>query len=231
MPRSAKPPKTPTPAKPAKPASPKPASSSRKRGPQGRADILRVALRVFAARGYRGATTAAIAREAGVAQPLVHHHFGSKDGLWHAVLAEVFEDLRETLRAAAPPVEGPATEARIRGLLGAFIAFVGRRPELSQLIRTESSASSPQYEHLYTTWLADMVAFFHSELAAAVAAGILRPMPPELVYSFMVGACSQPFSEAETLRRAFGVDVARPAFVESYRDLVIDALLDGMRPR
>ena len=51
---------------------------------RGRERILRAALEEFAIRGFDGTTTAAIARQAGVTQPLVHYHFTTKVALWQA---------------------------------------------------------------------------------------------------------------------------------------------------
>ena len=54
--------------------------------PDGRERILTAAIRSFSEVGYAGTTTAGIARDAHVTQPLIHHHFGSKDGLWRAAV-------------------------------------------------------------------------------------------------------------------------------------------------
>lgn len=49
--------------------------------------ILIAARRVFAEHGLSGARVDAVAREAGCTKGLVLHYFGSKKGLWEAVLA------------------------------------------------------------------------------------------------------------------------------------------------
>ena len=49
-----------------------------------REEIIRAALRVFTATSYAGATTAEIAREAGVTEPILYRHFASKRALWLA---------------------------------------------------------------------------------------------------------------------------------------------------
>ena len=63
-----------------------------------RARILREAAKCFAARGYAGATTVEIAKNAKVTQPLVHHYFGSKEKLWRAVLEDLYGRLRTARR-------------------------------------------------------------------------------------------------------------------------------------
>lgn len=62
-----------------------------------RAALMDVALEVFSSRSYRGATTAEIAREAGVTEPILYRHFGSKRELFLACLDEVWCRLREAI--------------------------------------------------------------------------------------------------------------------------------------
>jgi AcrR family transcriptional regulator len=52
--------------------------------------ILEVALRVFSTGSYSGTTTAEIAREAGVTEPVIYRHFPSKRALWLACLDEAW---------------------------------------------------------------------------------------------------------------------------------------------
>lgn len=62
-----------------------------------RAALIDVALQVFSARSYRGATTAEIAREAGVTEPILYRHFGSKRELFLTCLDEVWSRLQEAV--------------------------------------------------------------------------------------------------------------------------------------
>jgi AcrR family transcriptional regulator len=52
--------------------------------------ILDVALRVFSSGSYDGTTTAEIAREAGVTEPVIYRHFSSKRALWLACMDEAW---------------------------------------------------------------------------------------------------------------------------------------------
>ena len=62
-----------------------------------RATIVDAALSVFSARTYRGATTAEIARAAGVTEPILYRHFGSKRELFLACVDEVWKRLRDAV--------------------------------------------------------------------------------------------------------------------------------------
>ena len=66
-----------------------------------RRTIVQAALRVFSAGSYAGSTTAEIAREAGVSEPVLYRHFPSKRDLWAACLHAAWEEFRETFDRAS----------------------------------------------------------------------------------------------------------------------------------
>ena len=61
--------------------------------------IVQAALRVFTTGSYSGATTAWIAREAGISEPILYRHFASKRELYFACLEEAWGSLRAALDA------------------------------------------------------------------------------------------------------------------------------------
>ena len=63
--------------------------------------MLDTACRVFFEKSYRGATTAEIAREAGITEPILYRHFGSKRDLYLACLDEAWRQLPRVLRGGA----------------------------------------------------------------------------------------------------------------------------------
>jgi AcrR family transcriptional regulator len=56
--------------------------------------IVQAALRVFSSGSYAGSTTAEIAREAGVSEPVLYRHFPSKRDLWAACLDAAWDEFR-----------------------------------------------------------------------------------------------------------------------------------------
>ena len=52
------------------------------KAPERRAQVLRVATRLFARFGYARTTTASLARAAGVTEPVLYRHFPSKRALF-----------------------------------------------------------------------------------------------------------------------------------------------------
>ena len=73
-----------------------------------RADVLETACQVFAKGSYRGATTAEIARGAGVTEPILYRHFASKRDLYLACLGAAWTETREMWEAAIAEETDPA---------------------------------------------------------------------------------------------------------------------------
>lgn len=93
--------------------------------PARRQALVDVATRLFAARGYRSVTTADIAREAGVSEPILYRHFTSKRDLYVACLEESQRHLREKWEQAIASTPDPGDW--IIAIGSAAIAFHRRR--------------------------------------------------------------------------------------------------------
>lgn len=70
------------------------------RGEETRGRILDAALELFAASGFEGASTRTIAERAGVNLPAIQYYFGSKEGLYRAVV----EQFSQEMQAGVAPI-------------------------------------------------------------------------------------------------------------------------------
>ncbi len=93
--------------------------------------VLEAATRVFGERGYFGATTDAVAREAGISQPYIVRMFGTKETLFVEVLqrglGRLLTAFRGALAADGPghPDGGAEVSHRIGQAYGAMLADRG----------------------------------------------------------------------------------------------------------
>ena len=104
-------------------ASPTATRRTRLRKEERRALILTAAARVFAERGYAGATISEIAPAAGVVKSVVYDHFGSKQDLYVELLRQHADALTEHVfhsDATGSPAD------RFRARTKAFFEFVER---------------------------------------------------------------------------------------------------------
>jgi AcrR family transcriptional regulator len=117
-----------------------------------RREILRAAGEAFAAAGFVGATTRAVAASAGVNVATLHYHFGSKEGLYRAVL-------RDASRGPLPVVPPGNGEETVRRLVDALFDYGAQRPTLSRLALLDTLAGPPAPDggspDLRVGWLAE----------------------------------------------------------------------------
>lgn len=105
--------------------------------------ILDAARAVFAERGFQNASMDAVAERVGVTKPVVYTHFGSKEGLLLACLAQARAELLDVTTAAAASADNVEDTLR-RGTL-AFFTYVENRPAWS-LLCAESSVAGEALE-------------------------------------------------------------------------------------
>jgi AcrR family transcriptional regulator len=84
-------------------------------GPERRAAVVETACRIFARRSYHGSTTAQIARETGVTEPVLYRHFASKRELYLACLDAVWERVHALWEKALQREPDPANALKALG--------------------------------------------------------------------------------------------------------------------
>jgi AcrR family transcriptional regulator len=91
-------------------------------GHERRAQLLELALEVFAAQGFHATSMNDIAERAGVTKPVLYQHFASKQDLYRELLAEVGGRLRESIAKATRDAQSPRDQTE-RGM-GAYFRWV-----------------------------------------------------------------------------------------------------------
>ena len=89
------------------------------RGEATRGQLIAIARRMFADRGYEDTSIEAVLREAGVSRGSLYHHFASKEALFEAVAEDVETSVGEQVLAAAGGSEGP-----VAALRAGFLAWI-----------------------------------------------------------------------------------------------------------
>lgn len=191
----------------------------------GRQRILTAAIKAFSEVGFAGATTAAIAREAGVTQPLVHHHFGSKDGLWRAAVDSVFTGIPRT----APTMSDGSPREAVLAVVERFVRFVAAHPEATRITAREGAAPSPRLDYLLKQYLHEPFRDIVDLLRAAQQAGVVTPdVRPELVLFLVLGAGSHLFDVSALAQRSQGIDTTTAWTCEAFVTVMRTVLEQGL---
>jgi AcrR family transcriptional regulator len=206
--------------------------------------IVEAALELFAQAGFAGASTREVALRAGVQQGLIGYHFGSKDGLWRAVVDAGFARLAARLHAAPgaavggagpqPMSTASATErlntpcaawrpARVRARLRAALACASREPRLLRLIAHEALCPGPRLHFLVQQHGDPLRRALHAELAQLAGFDAVRRQALE---RRLVGWLASQVAFA-ALHDASGQRVAGAAVQDGRFDHALDAWLDA----
>ena len=95
--------------------------------------ILDAAIQLFNDKGYSGATTAEIARSAGISEPILYKHFENKKGLFQACYQSITQDLFAGYRRVRQT--NPDDEvAYLRGVTHVYVDFVRNNPDKSMFM-------------------------------------------------------------------------------------------------
>jgi AcrR family transcriptional regulator len=181
--------------------------------------ILAAARKVFASKGFGGATIVDIAREAGVASGTVYLYYASKLDLFAALNAQLFEVINQALLAAevTPDVPG-GTKARIH----AVFEVSRRHRDLLRLVflnpdpRSEVARRMKHADEERQRPLADL-------LTAGMDAGVVRQGDARLLARLVIGLVSVALYQCFV--QADGRDEA------TYESAVIDMIVGALTPR
>lgn len=201
--------------------------ASRSRDPaRTRERILAHATAEFARKGYDGARVDAIARRCRLAKNMIYYYFGSKEGLFVAVLERTYEQVRSHQRDLDVRAQEPV-EAMCQLVRHTFFAF-SEHPEAIRLFNEEnlhkgrhirrSSRVHGLYEPLIET--------IQDVLTRGSASGEFRPdLDPAQVYLAISALCFHYVSSQYTLSVALGIEMgserAKATWLEQVTAIVL----------
>src|SRR3954454_14328053 len=93
----------------------------------GRDRILEAGRTVFGEHGFDATSIAEIGERADIAKSVLYHHFGSKAGLYEAILEADGRELIAAVAAAVAP-QGEGDGPRLRPGIDAFLRFLQEHP-------------------------------------------------------------------------------------------------------
>lgn len=145
-----------------------------------RASVLAAACGLFASRSFRGTTTADIAREAGVSEPVLYRHFSSKCDLYLACMDWSWEQVKELWAEHLAAELDPGLWLSAMGR--AFVESEAEHPRVSQMW-IQALAESSEDEYIAAYMRAHMREV-HEHVASVIrqaqdAGGVPRERDPE----------------------------------------------------
>lgn len=171
--------------------------------------IRHAALMLFSRQGYDGTSIAEIAAQAGVAKPLIHYHFSSKEELWYAVIDEAAGALLKELEAFRTAAIGQPPEQVIAMLAATSVQSAFRFFPIVSIIDDEARSSGPRSDYLLK--VLQKPSLVSARAIVDALNEMLRkgrdPIPAEHLVPALMGAATFPFVNQKAMKSTFGSDV------------------------
>jgi AcrR family transcriptional regulator len=196
-----------------------------------RKKILDAALVEFGELGLAAGNTDDIAARCGVNKRMIYYYFGSKEGLYRAVLARCYENIR-TLESELNTDALPPDEA-LRQLVRVTFDHHNKQTDFVRLVMNENIHHGEHIAHLAEIKLRNrtVVTMLRKLIDRGVAAGDFRRDLDPIELHMSISALSFfNVSNRYTFSQIFGKDMTSPKALLARREIVVDMIERWCRP-
>lgn len=191
--------------------------------------ILAAAVELFAGSGYAGTGVRQIAAAAGVNVAMIHYYFGSKAGLFKAIIDHFFERLSQTLEPvlAAGAQAGLPPEQRLREAVRELVKLLMVYRQEVKVIATEFPLELPELAEYKAQHFREGLFPWLYPVMMELAQRSSRPIPIEIVGPAMGSMVVFHFMVRPVVERLFRMEFD-DAFYERFPDEIANLFLYGV---
>lgn len=194
-----------------------------------RQEILAVAREEFAAHGLAGARVDAIAARTSTAKRMIYYYFGSKEGLYLAVLEAAYADIRRS--EGELHIEQTAPAEAIARLIDFTFEYDEAHPDFIRLVATENMhhAAHVARSDAIKARNRDVIALLARVIARGQREGVFRRDVDPLDIHLMISSfCFFRVSNRYTFGALFGRDMSDPEWMARQKRMLTEAVLSAL---
>lgn len=203
----------------------KPATGADRDADATKANILSVAIEEFASKGLAGSRVDEIAERTHTVKRMIYYYFGSKEGLYRAVLEHAYDHIR-TIESdldleSLPPL------AALRQLVQVTFDYHNKHPEFVRLVMNENIHKGAHIGHLASIKERNrtVIATLRRLIERGTKAGDFRPeIDPIELHMSISALCFYNVSNRYTFSTIFGRDMTSPKAASARREVVADMI-------
>jgi TetR/AcrR family transcriptional regulator len=180
--------------------------------------ILQKALELFSERGYEATSVREICEAAEITKPTLYHFYGSKEGVYRAIVEGALERFRDDMMRAL--AGGGTLRDQLTRTARAYLDSALRQPDLSRFVMglihdPKNAAPATDFVGFYQGVLAEV----GQVVEAAAARGEIAPGPTEVRLLVFMGALGEAMC---------GYLLAgKPELTHELADSLVDVVLRG----
>ncbi|HEY4171625.1 MAG TPA: TetR family transcriptional regulator [Rhodopila sp.] len=191
-----------------------------------RADILTVARAEFVEHGLHGARVDAIAERTRTTKRMIYYYFGSKEGLYSAVLEQAYSGIRSAEATLALDDLDPV--AALQRLIEFTFDYEDQHPDFVRLIAIENIHQAGYLRQLSNIQQvnADAIAILDTILTRGRAQGVFtRDCSAVDVHLMISGMCFYRVSNRHTFGMIFACDLSAPMVRERHKTMIVETIV------
>jgi len=150
-----------------------------------REKILETSLKLFSTKGFLGATTKEIAREAGVAEITLFRHFPSKENLFEEVLNKY--SFLPVLKGLLPEIAAMRYEKALTVIAKKFLDTLDSRKEMIQIMHSEAKRYPEKICSIYQGFIEELIKTLAAYFNDLKKKGIVRTLDAETAARAFLG--------------------------------------------
>ena len=195
-----------------------------------RQDILTVARAEFTEHGLSGARVDAIAEKTRTTKRMIYYYFGSKEGVYAAVLEQAYAGIR--MAEATLQLDDEEPEAALRRMIEFTFDYHDEHADFVRLVAVENIHQGQYMARMKNIQSvnADILKTLDGILGRGHAAGIFRRRTEALDVHLMIsGLCFHRVSNRYSFGTVFGCDLSAPDIRSRHRRMVVDAVVGYLK--
>jgi AcrR family transcriptional regulator len=190
-----------------------------------RADILAAATREFSEKGLSGARVDSIADRTKINKRMIYYYFGSKEGLYRAVLERSYGHIR--MSESAIDLESLPPEEALRQHVRLTFDYHNMHPDFVRLVMNENIHQAAHIGELASirTRNRAVIKTLRGLLDRGIEAGVFRSdIEPVELHMSISALCFYNVSNRYTFSKIFERDMTSAEAVAARREVVVDMI-------
>lgn len=189
--------------------------------------LLEATAALLSERSTLDASLSEIAARSGLNSALIKYYFGSKDGLFLAVLERDAE--RSMANLASLVGMGIPADQKLKIHIGGIINTYYRSPYINRLINYMIVQGEPKSsQRVAEIFVEPMIAAYRAIVRQGMDEGTFRSVDPGMLYYSVVGACEHIFYATYAIPTILGTAELTEQTKQQYVQHVIDLCLGGI---
>lgn len=156
-----------------------------------RSEVLERSLRVFSDKGYHATRVSDLVEAAGIARGTFYLYFESKNAIFHELLDDLLEQVRDSMGGVDTGQDAPPLRAQLRAIVRRVLATFRDHPAVTRLVLRSAPGLDPDVDRKLAAFHGRLHAWLADSIDNAQRLGLVRHLDAEAVAWSVLGAVKQ----------------------------------------